>query len=122
MEMEVWGAVMVVFADSDVFSGIIWNLSIRSEMLVRHPAERLCSLDGLSCCQTVTMLMVKWVIAVDAASFCDLVVGPFMRMFLIEQEQKKKEVMVKEQESAVCFWWMADDANKDWDSAVRKAE
>lgn len=32
-------------ADSDVFSGIIWSLSIRSKMLVRHPAEWSCFLS-----------------------------------------------------------------------------
>ena len=46
MEIEAGGGGGV--ADGDAFCGIIWNLSIRSKTLVRHPAERLCFLDGLS--------------------------------------------------------------------------
>ena len=34
----------VCVADSDAFSGIIWNLSVRRKVLVGHPAEQSCFL------------------------------------------------------------------------------
>lgn len=34
-------------ADSDAFSGIIWNLSIRRKVLVGHPAEWSCFLAAV---------------------------------------------------------------------------